>query len=162
MESYQRILKATCIGQQQLPSQVTLTTPQATSTPVTKTNIVTSINDVPRESIMMPTPVKISTLTSKVSSSRFSSLSDKMMEGPEYNKYRAQLEVTSVSSLDEKEGVMTEREYHNTVKCLEKIAKKTAVLMKNWNAESKTARSEEESKEIDRYYRRYLDHYLAR
>ena len=142
---------------------MTLTTPQPTSTPVTETNIVTSVNDVPRESIPRPTPVKISTPTSKMSSSRSSSLSDKMMEGPEYNKYRAQLAATmSVSSLDEKEGVMMEKEYINAVKHLEKIVKKTSVLMKNWSAESKTAKSGEESKEIDLYYRRYLDHYIAR
>ena len=92
-----------------------------------------------------------------------SSLSDRIIEGPEHNKYRAQLEATtSVSSLDKKEGVMTEKEYSSTVKHLEKIANKTVVFMRNWNVESKIAKSEEEKKEIDIYYRRYLDHYIAR
>ena len=85
------------------------------------------------------------------------------MEGPEYNKYRAQLEATtSVSSLDEKEGVMTEQEYSSAIKYLEKITKKTMILMRNWNAEGKTAKSKEEKREIDIYYRRYLDHYITR
>ena len=145
------------------PNQLTLPTPQATSTPVTETDIGTPANSVPRKSILIPTPVRIPTPTSRVPSSSSSSLSDRMIEGPEYNKYRAQLEATtSVSSLDEKEGVMTEKEYSSTVKHLEKIANKTAVLMRNWNAESKIAKSEEENKEIDIYYRRYLDHYIAR
>ena len=61
-----------------------------------------------------------------------------MIEGPEYNKYRAQLEATtSVSSLDEKEGVMTEKKYSSTVKRLEKIANKTVVLIRNWNPKVK-------------------------
>ena len=69
---------------------------------------------------------------------------------------------TLVSSLDEKEGVMTKQEYSSTVKHLEKIAKKTSILMRNWNAEGKIAKSKEDKKEIDIYYRRYLDHYIAR
>ena len=145
------------------PNQLMLPTPQATSTPVTATNIGTPANNVPRKSILIPTPVRILTLTSRVPSSSSSSLSDRIIEGPEYNKYRAQLEATtSVSSLDEKEGVMTDKEYSSTVKHLEKIANKTVVLMRNWNAESKIAKSEEEKKEIDIYYRRYLNHYIAR
>ena len=125
------------------PNQLTLTTPQATSTPVTETNIGTPANSVPRKSILIPTPVRIPTPTSRVPSSSSSSLSDRIIEGPEHNKYRAQLEATtSVSGLDEKEGVMTEKEYSSTVKHLEKISNKTAVLMRNWNAESKIATSE--------------------
>ena len=145
------------------PNQLMLPTPQATSTPVTETDIGTPANSVPRKSIPIPTPVRIPTPTSRVPSSSSSSLSYRMIEGPEYNKYRAQLEATtSVSSLDEKEGVLTEKECSSAVKRLEKIANKTAVLIRNWNAESKIAKSEEESKEIDIYYRRYLDHYIAR
>ena len=140
------------------PNQLMLLTPQ-----VTETDIGTPANSVPRKSIPIPTPVRIPTPTSRVPSSSSSSLSDRMIEGPEYNKYRAQLEATtSVSSLDEKEGVMTEKEYSSAVKRLEKIVNKTAVLIRNWNAESKIAKSEEENKEIDIYYRRYLDHYIAR
>ena len=134
------------------PNQLMLLTPQATSTPVTETDIGTPANSVPRKSIPIPTPVRIPTPTSRVPSSSSSSLSDRMIEGPEYNKYRAQLEATtSVSSLDEKEGVMTEKEYSSAVKHLEKIVNKTVVLIRNWNAESKIAKSEEENKEIDIY-----------
>ena len=123
----------------------------------------TSANSVPRKNIPITTPVRIPTLTSRVPSSSSSSLSDRIIEEPKYNKYRAQLEATtSVSILDEKKGVMTEKEYSSAVKHLEKITNKTAVLMRNWNAESKIAKSEEEKKEIDIYYRRYLDHYIAR
>ena len=140
-----------------------LSIPQATSTPVTETNIGTSDNSIPRNSISIPTPARIPTLNSRMSSLSSSSLSDGTMEGPEYNKYRAQLEATtSVSSLDENEGVMTEQEYSSAVKRLEKITKKTTILMRNWNAEGKTATSKEEKREIDIYYRRYLDHYIAR
>ena len=144
-------------------NQLTLPFPQATSTPVTETNIETPDNSIPRKSILIPTPTRIPTPTSRMSSSSSSSLSDGIIEGLEYNKYRAQLEATtSISSLDEKEGVMTEQEYSSAVKRLEKIAKKITILMKNWNAEGKTAKSKEEKKEIDIYYRRYLDHYIAR
>ena len=80
-------------------------------------------------------------------SSSSSSLSDRIIEGPEYNNYRAQLEATtSVSSLDKKEVVMTDKEYSSAVKHLEEIANKTAVLMRNWHAESKIAKSREEKK----------------
>ena len=149
------------------PSQLMLPIPQATSTPVTETNIGTPDNSIPRKSIPIPTPARIPIPTSRMPSSSSSSLSDGTsdgtMEGPEYNKYRAQLEATtSVSSLDEKEGVMTEQEYSSTVKRLEKITKKTTILMRNWNAGGKTAKSKEEKREIDIYYRRYLDHYIAR
>ena len=120
------------------PNQLMLPTPQATSTPVTETDIGIPTNSVHRKSIPIPTPVRIPTPTSKVPSSSSSSLSDRIKEGPEHNKYGAQLEATtSVSSLDEKEGVMTEKEYSSTVKHLKKITNKTAVLMRNWNAESK-------------------------
>ena len=129
------------------PNQLTLPIPQATSTPVTETNIGTPDNSIPRKSIQIPTLARIPTPTSRIPSSSSSSLSDRIIEGPEYNKYRAQLEATtSVSSLDEKEGVMTEKEYSSTVKRLEKISKKTTVLMRNWNAESKIAKSKEEKK----------------
>ena len=145
------------------PSQLMLPIPQATSTPVTETNIGTSDNSIPRKSIPIPTPARIPTPTSKMPSSSSSSLSDGTIEGPEYNNYRAQLEATtSVSSLDEKEGVITEQEYSSTIKCLEKITKKTMILMRNWNAEGKIAKSKEEKREIDIYYRRYLDHYIVR
>ena len=145
------------------PNQLVLSIPQATSTPVTETNIRTSDNSIPRNSISIPTPARKPTLNSRMSSLSSSSLSDGTMEGPEYNKYRAQLEATtSVSSLDENEGVMTEQEYSSAVKRLEKITKKTMILMRNWNAEGKTATSKEEKREIDIYYRRYLDHYIAR
>ena len=145
------------------PGQLVLSTPQATSTPVTETNVGTSDNSIPRNSISIPTPARIPALNSRMSSLSSSSLSDGTMEGPEYNKYRAQLATTtSVSSLDENEGVMTEQEYSSAVKCLEKITKKTTILMRNWNAEGKTATSKEEKRDIDIYYRRYLDHYVAR
>ena len=145
------------------PGQLVLSIPQATSTPVTEINIGTSDNNIPRNSISIPTPARIPTLNSRMSSSSSSSLSDGTMEGPEYNKYRAQLEATtSVSSLDENEGVMTQQEYSSAIKHLEKITKKTMILMRNWNAEGKTAKSKEEKREIDIYYRRYLDHYVAR
>ena len=145
------------------PNQLMLPIPQATSTPVTETNIGTPDNSIPRKSTLIPTPARIPTPTSRMPSLSSSSLSDRTIEGPEYNKYRAQLEATTlVSSLDEKEGVMTEQEYSSAVKRLEKIAKKTMILMRNWNAEGKIAKSKEDKKEIDIYYRRYLDHYIAR
>ena len=77
------------------PGQLALSTPQATSTPVTETNIGTSDNSIPRNSISIPTPARIPTLNSRMSSLSSSSLSDGTMEGPEYNKYRAQLEATT-------------------------------------------------------------------
>ena len=131
------------------PSQLMIPIPQATSTPVTETNIGITDNGIPRNNIPIPTPARIPTPNSRMPSSSSSSLSDGTMEGPEYNKYRAQLEATtSISSLDEKEGVMTEQEYSSAIKHLEKITKKTTILMRNWNAEGKTPKSKEEKRDI--------------
>ena len=83
------------------PNQLMLPIPQATSTPVTETNVETPDNNIPRKSIPIPTLTGIPTSTSRMSSSSSSSLNDGIIEGPEYNKYRAQLvATTSVSSLD--------------------------------------------------------------
>ena len=62
------------------PNQLMLPTPQATSTPVTETYIGTPANSVPRKSILIPTPVRIPTPTSRVPSSSSSSLSDRIIE----------------------------------------------------------------------------------
>ena len=65
------------------PSQLMLPIPQATSTPVTETNIGTLDNSIPRKSIPIPTPARIPTPTSRMPSSSSSSLSDGKIEGPE-------------------------------------------------------------------------------
>ena len=48
------------------PNQLTLPIPQATSTPVIETNIGTPDNSIPRKSIPIPTPARISTSTSRM------------------------------------------------------------------------------------------------
>ena len=58
------------------PSQLMLPIPQATSTPVTETNIGTPDNSIPRKSILIPTPARIPTPTSRMPSSSSNSLSD--------------------------------------------------------------------------------------
>ena len=47
---------------------------------------------------------------------------------------------SSVSSLEEGEGIINDDEYERAVCRIGKINKKIATLIKNWNKESKTAK----------------------
>ena len=69
---------------------------------------------------------------------------------------------SSVSSLEEGEGIANEDEYEKAVCRLEKINKKISVLLRNWNEESRQARDTNKIAEIEEFYRPYLDQYNDR
>ena len=69
---------------------------------------------------------------------------------------------SSVSSLEEGEGIVNEDEYEKAVHRLEKINKKITILLQNWNEESKQARNTNETTEIEEFYRPYMDQYNNR
>ena len=69
---------------------------------------------------------------------------------------------SSVSSLEEGEGILNDDEYERAVCRVEKINKKITTLIKNWNEESKIARSSAGVIEVDKFYRPYLDQYNTR
>ena len=69
---------------------------------------------------------------------------------------------SSVSSLDEGEGIVNDDEYEKAVRRIEKINKKITILVRNWNEESNLANTPTELIEIDEFYRPYMDQYNAR
>ena len=69
---------------------------------------------------------------------------------------------SSVSSLEEGEGIINDDEYERAVHRIEKINKKITTLVRNWNEESKSAKTPTELIEIDEFYRPYMDQYNAR
>ena len=82
---------------------------------------------------------------------------------PIFNLNRANIQVaSSVSSLDEGEGIINDDEYERAIQRLEKINKKITTLVKNWNEESKSAKNSNEVAEIEEFYRPYMDQYNTR
>ena len=69
---------------------------------------------------------------------------------------------SSVSSLEEGEGIINIDEYERAVHRIEKINKKITILVRNWNEESKSAKTPTELIEIDEFYRPYMDQDNAR
>ena len=82
---------------------------------------------------------------------------------PFFNIHRVDVGATSsVSSLEEGEGILTDDEYERAVHRIEKINKKITTLIRNWHEESKSAKTSSEVVEIDEFYRTYRDQYNAR
>ena len=82
---------------------------------------------------------------------------------PIFNLNRANVQVaSSVSSLEEGEGIVNDDEYEKAIRRLEKINKKINTLVKNWNEESKLAKNSNKVAEIEEFYRPYLDQYNNR
>ena len=80
-----------------------------------------------------------------------------------FNINRANVRATSsVSSLEEGEGIVNDDKYVRAVRRIEKINKKITTLVRNWNEESKLAKTPTEVTEIDEFYRPYMDQYNAR
>ena len=137
--------------------------PQAMSTPIT---------DVPRnmsnETIMegnIPIPTHMIFIPSQEEGRTKSSttVEDVPPEGPIFNLNRVNVQVaSSVSSLEEGEGIVNEDEYEKAVYRLEKINKKITILLQNWSEESKQARNTNEITEIEEFYRPYMDQYNNR
>ena len=84
-------------------------------------------------------------------------------EAPIFNLNRANVQVaSSVSSLEEGEGIVNEDKYEKAIQRLTKINKKITILMQNWNEESKQARNTNDITEIEEFYRPYMDQYTNR
>ena len=69
---------------------------------------------------------------------------------------------SSVSSLEEGEGIINDDEYKQAVCRVQKINWKITTLIKNWNEESNSAKTPKELVEIDTFCRSYMDRYITR
>ena len=129
-----------------------LKTTQAMSTPITDVPRNVPIEVITKDSIPLPTPMIPTTSDDDVSPA-----------APIFNLNRTNVQVaSSVSSLDEGEGIVNDDEYEKAIQRLEKINKKITTLMKNWNEESKQAKNTNEVTEIEEFYRPYMDQYNNR
>ena len=138
--------------------------PQAISTPITDVPRNIPIEVIMKDSIPLPTPM-IPPISQEERKPRSSTdvAEDVSPEAPIFNLNRANVQVaSSVSSLEEGEGIVNEEEYEKAVQRLEKINKKITILMQNWNEESNQARSTSEITEIEEFYRPYMDQYTNR
>ena len=138
--------------------------PQAMSTPITDVPRNIPIEAIMKDSIPLPTPM-IPTTSQEERKPRSSSdvTDDVSPVAPIFNLNRANVQVaSSVSSLNEGEGIINDDEYEKAIQRLEKINKKITTLMKNWNEESKQAKNTTEVTEIEDFYRPYLDQYNNR
>ena len=134
------------------------------STPITDVPRNIPIEAITKDSIPLPTPM-IPPISQEERKPRSSTdvAEDVSPEAPIFNLNRANVQVaSSVSSLEEGEGIINEEEYEKAVQRLEKINKKITILMQNWNEESKQARSTNEITEIEEFYRPYMDQYNNR
>ena len=138
--------------------------PQAMSTPITDVPRNILLETVTKDNMPLPTPmiIPISQEEGRTKSST-TVAEDVSPEAPIFNLNRANVQVaSSVSSLEEGEGIVNEDEYEKAVHRLEKINKKITILLQNWNEESKQARNTNEITEIEEFYRPYMDQYNNR
>ena len=145
-------------------SRSLLKTPQAMSTPITEVPRSVPTELIMKDSIPLPTPM-ISTTNQEERKPRSGTdvTDDIPSAAPIFNLNRANVQVaSSVSSLDEGEGIINDDEYEKAIQRLEKINKKITTLVKNWNEESKLAKSSNEVAEIEEFYRPYMDQYNNR
>ena len=141
-----------------------LKTPQAMSTPIMEIPRSVPTKVKMKDSISLPTPM-ISTASQEERKlmSDTDVTDDVPSAAPVFNLNRANVQVaSSVSSLDEGEGIITTDEYEKAIQRLEKINKKISTLVKNWNEESKLAKNSNEVAEIEEFYRPYMDQYNTR
>ena len=141
-----------------------LKTPQAMSTPITEVPKSIPTELIMRDSIPLPTPrIPTTSLKEKKLMSDTDVTEDVQATVPIFNLNRANVQAaSSVSSLEEGEGIINDDEYERAIQRLEKINKKITTLVKNWNEESKLAKSSNEVIEIDEFYRPYMDQYNTR
>ena len=138
--------------------------PQAMSTPITDVPRNILLETITKDNTPLPTPmiIAISQEEGRTKSST-TVAEDVSPEAPIFNLNRANVQVaSSVSSLEEGEGIVNEDEYEKAVHRLEKINKKITILLQNWNEESKQARNTNEITEIEEFYRPYMDQYNNR
>ena len=141
-----------------------LKTPQAMSTPIT--DVPKSVPDelIMKDSIPLPTPmIPMTSLEEREPRSGIDVTDDIPSVVPFFNLNRANVHVaSSVSSLNEGEGIVNDDEYEKAIQRLEKINKKITTLVKNWNEERKLAKNSNEVTEIEEFYRPYMDQYNNR
>ena len=141
-----------------------LKTLKAMSTPITEVPRSVPTELIMKDSIPLPTPMipTISQEERKLMSDT-DVTDDVPATAPIFNLNRANVQAaSSVSSLEEGEGIVNDDEYERAIQRLEKINKKITTLVKNWNEESKSAKNSNEVVEIDEFYRPYMDQYNAR
>ena len=134
--------------------------PQAMSTPISDVSGSVPPILMTQDSVPLPTPripkarqEERGTLTSS------STLSNSPTTSPLSNINRANVRAaSSISSLEEGEGIVNNDEYERAVHGIEKIT----TLVRNWNEESKLAKTPTKVIEIDEFYRPYMDQYNAR
>ena len=138
--------------------------PQAMSTPITDTSRNVSFETETKDN--RPLPSSVSTPISQVeerTKNGMSVVEDVFSETPIFNLNRANVQVaSSVSSLEEGEGIANGDEYEKAARRLEKTNKKISILLKNWHEESRQARNTNEITEIEEFYRPYMDQYNNR
>ena len=134
------------------------------STPITEVPGSTSPIPMTQDSVPLPTPrLPITHQEEKRTSTSSSTHSDPSKTSPLFNINRANVgAASSVSSLEEGDGIINDDEYERAVRRIEKINKKITILVRNWNGESKSAKTSTELIEIDEIYRPYTDQYNAR
>ena len=141
-----------------------LKTPQAMSTPITEVpkNVPTEL--IMKDSIPLPTSrIPTTSLKEKTLMSDTDVTDDVPATASIFNLNRANVQAaSSVSSLDEGEGIINNDEYERAIQRLEKINKKITTLVKNRNEESKLAKNSNEVVEIKEFYRPYMDQYNTR
>ena len=116
---------------------------------------------VPPDSVPLPTPRIPTRHQEEETWTSSSTLSDPSVPMPHFNVNQANARTTSsVSSLEEGEGIVNDDEYE-AVHRIQKINQKITVLIKNWNEESKSVKPPKELVEIDPSYRTYMDQYNA-
>ena len=138
--------------------------PQAMSTPITDVPRNMLNETIMEDNIPLPTPMIFppSQEEGRTKSST-TVVEDISPEDPIFILNRVNVQVaSSVSSLEEGEGIVNEDEYEKAVHRLEKIHKKITILLQNWNEESKQARNTNEITEIEEFYRPYMDQYNNR
>ena len=139
-------------------------TPQAMSTPITEIPGSTLSIPMTQDSVPLPTPrLPITHQEERETSTSSSTHSNRPTTAPLFNINRANVgAASSVSSLEEGEGIINDDKYERAVHRIEKINKKITILVRNWNEESNSAKTPTELIEIDEFYRPYMDQYNAR
>ena len=139
-------------------------TPQAMSTPITDVPRNVLIEVITKDSIPLPTPMIPTTSQEERKPRSSTDITDDVSPVASiFNLNRANVQVaSSVSSLDESEGIVNDDKNEKAIQRLEKINKKINTLMKNWNEESKQAKNTNEVMEIEEFYRPYMDQYNNR
>ena len=138
--------------------------PQAMSTPITYTSRNVSFEIEMKDNRPLPSSLNIPiSQVEERTKNDMSVVEDVSSETPIFNLNRANVQVaSSVSSLEEGEGIANGDEYEKAVRRLEKINKKISILLQNWIEESRQARNINEITEIEEFYRPYMDQYNNR